>query len=147
MNPIPRSSMRSTETMSDGFSLSSMESKKDNTTSDANSMESGVNVERDKMKSTNGKTGLLPTSDAKTKTSTGDSLSQPLSRWASNLQKSNGIVLHRILKRLAPENNRWLTCPKCGHDWNKLTPNGMCYECDPKEQEDRNKFYGPSPRR
>jgi hypothetical protein len=48
--------------------------------------------------------------------------------------------LEKIVKRL--DSGAWVKCPKCNVEWNRLTPNGICYDCDPAEQENRRKFYG-----
>ena len=56
--------------------------------------------------------------------------------------ESNKQTLKRILQNLDTGNS--VTCLKCSEVWNRLTPTGICYNCDPVEQADRKKFYGES---
>jgi hypothetical protein len=96
----------------------------------------GANVEPDKKKSMNGKNGLSRTTIKLRRNGIGEYRLKPF--LESPLR--NKQTLENIIKRL--ETGTLVKCPKCNVAWNRLTPNGMCYECDPEEQRDRQKFYG-----
>lgn len=97
--------------------------------------QSGVSAELDKKKSTNGKTGLSTTTIKLRKTGIGEFRLKPF--LESPLR--NKQALEKIIKRL--DTGTWVKCPKCAEEWNRLTPNGICYNCDPVEQEDRRRYY------
>lgn len=40
----------------------------------------------------------------------------------------NKKALEGILKSLAPQ-GEFVKCPVCSGEWNKLTPEGMCFDC------------------
>lgn len=90
----------------------------------------GANAELDKTKSTNGKIGRSTTSENQTTKLTGDFPKQPSDPWVAQIKRSNSIALTRILRSLQPLNGNWVQCPKCCKDWNRLTPKGVCLDCE-----------------
>ncbi len=98
--------------------------------------DAGVNAEPDKKKSTSGKTGLLTTTIYPTTKDIGEYRHRPL----HESPRLNKIALQKILTKLSLNNGPSVLCPKCSKEWNRLTPNGICYDCDPVEQADRKKW-------
>lgn len=48
-----------------------------------------------------------------------------------NSKYRNRSILHGIIKTIQenPENPKWIECPDCKVEWNKLTKAGICFNC------------------
>lgn len=46
----------------------------------------------------------------------------------------NKNILINILRNIQPDikNPKWLLCPRCGSEWNRLGQTGCCIDCEAK---------------
>lgn len=131
-------SMNSTNATNETFSGKPTISKINDTTLPASrpTVLSGANAVHDKKKSTNGKIGLSTTTIKMRRTGIGEYRLKPL----LESPRHNQQALANIIRSL--ETGVSVQCPKCAVLWNRLTPSGVCYDCDSAEQKKRKTFYG-----
>lgn len=45
-------------------------------------------------------------------------------------KRKNADALAAVLKRCLPKDRVWLVCKTCGREWPRLSPSGLCIECE-----------------
>lgn len=126
----------STENGNELFSGKPMKLRTNDTTQsvqERSRLGTGANVENGKTKYGNGKIGSLKITTRLKTNEIGEYQFQSFRKSPYR----NAKILERIIKRL--DTGEWVKCPVCTVEWNRLTPNGICYNCDPVEQELRKK--------